>query len=372
MLTETPAEKRATKRSAASPVEMAAEKLIRHIKASGLKPGDRYLSAEQAGQLLGSSVMTVQRAMTLLAREKILDRRPRAGTFIGNHASLGTEKGCVHFFMPEQFASQTEGRESYWDLLPDQILGIQSVLPHVSVQFNFIPNQDVAYTQQIVEQMTVAGSLRGAILILHSREMRAFFNQSGIPTVVEGGVEADLGNLCWVQWDQVQTGYLLASHLLQRGHRRLCTIMRDVWSIGESLLHDGIGEAIAAAGLSSNTLRMRSTPSKVSAITELVRGLLTTEANPPTGFICRNEFQANHVSKVVDSLGLSHQVEVVLCNAPSQQGQAKYTYAAPEIGPFETGVIVGTMLKELGQGVSPTPRGREVAVRLEIAPTGES
>lgn len=351
------------KSEAPNRVRDAAERLERHIRTSGLKPGDRYLSAEQAGQLVGHSVMTVQRAMALLARRQVLERRPKAGTFVGEKALPERTLSCLHFLLPEQF--EAGGRESYWSQLPEHIQGIRSVLPQLSAQFNFIPNQDLAYTRQIVEVAEAAGTLAGVVLVLPSRAMKVFFNQSGIPTVVEGGVEPDLANLGWLQWDQAQIGRLLTAYLLDRGHRRLASIMRDVWTIGEHHLHDGISDALSAAGLSSSALRMRSAPSERLAIGELVRGLLASGENAPTGLICRSEFQADCASEVVSELGLGSKVEIVVCNTPGPHAQGRYVSVEPEIGAFETGKMVGELFLNMRGGSTPSPRGHEINVRLK-------
>jgi DNA-binding transcriptional regulator YhcF (GntR family) len=340
-------------------VRELAEKLERHIRASDLKPGDRYLSAEEGGRLLGESAMSVQRAMALLARRHVLERRPKAGTFVGEAAVDRPALSNVHFLVPEQFITEQGAHEGYWS----QIQGMRSVLPNISVQFDFIPRQDVGFTKQVVEQAAAAGNLLGVVLMLPSRAMRAWFNQSGIPTVVEGGVEADLTNLCWLNWDQEQIGRLLAGWLLGRGHRRLATVMRDVWSIGEHMLHDGIGEVMSQAGLSANALLVRSAPPERSALIELTRGLLE-QSTPPTGFICRTEFQADGVSEVVKELGMEGRVDVTLCNASGQAKGSKYTSIAPVLDPVEQGRIIGTMLKGLTDGKPPEPRGRNVEVKL--------
>ena len=91
--------------------------------------------------------------------------------------------------------------------------------------------------KQIIQQ--AKPSLAGAVLVLASRQMRAYLNESGIPTVVLGSVEPDLVNLNWIDVNQFQVGQLLASYLLEKGHKRIATIMRDVWSDvldGEALL----------------------------------------------------------------------------------------------------------------------------------------
>lgn len=341
-------------------VRESADKLERHIRACSLKPGDRYITTEEAGKLLGISLVTTHRAMSLLAKRNILDRRRKAGTFIA--AGIRTEIKVIniHFFAPEQSRVESATQTNHWK----QIDGMKSVLGHISAHFHFAPNQDLGYVQEIVKKNSVAGLLNGAILILSSREMRSFFNLSGIPTVVEGGVEADLANLCWIQWDQIQAGRLLTAHLLERGHRRLATVMRDIWSIGEHLLHDGINESLTAAGLPSNTLRMRSAPNERSAILELTRGLFHEE-NPPTGFICRNEFQADCVAEAVREAGLSVPVDITHCNPPSRPGQNRYACAAPELSTFEFGKVAGEMFRQLMANQTPEPRGRQIPVRIE-------
>jgi DNA-binding transcriptional regulator YhcF (GntR family) len=347
--------------NASGRVQDVAEKLERHIRASELQPGDRYLSAEEGSKLLGESVMTVQRAMALLAKRKILDRRPKAGTFIGE--TLVTRRGThsvVHFFIPEECIDERNAHEEHWA----HIQGMRSVFPGISVQFNFIPNQNVAYTREIVERAETANNLSGVVLVLASRAMRTYFNQSGIPTVVAGSVETDLTNLCWYTYDQKQIGFLLADWLLQRGHYRLTTVMRDVWSIGEHLLHDGVSQALGQAGLAADALQVRSTPAEYSATTELVRDTLTQGSNPPTGFICRTEFQADCVREVARELGLSNIVDVALCGSPQQANTAKYTCVTPTIDALEQGKLMGTMLRSLIMGEIPDPRGYTIPVQL--------
>jgi len=342
-------------------VRESADKLERHIRARGLKAGDRYITTEEAGKLLGLSIVTAQRAMGLLASRNILHRRPKAGTFIGNGIGAEIETVNIHFFSPEESRTESETQTNFWE----QIDGMRSVLGHLSAHFHFVPNQNLAYVRQIVEKTASAGLLNGAVLSLPSREMRVFFNQSGVPAVVEGGVEADLTNLCWIQLDQILVGRMLASHLLELGHRRLVTVMRDLWSIGEHQLHDGINEVLTTNGLPSNTLRIRSAPNERQAIVELARGLFRKE-NPPTGFICRNEFQADCVAEAARAAGLEKLVDITHCNAPSRPDQNRYTCTVPEFSTFEFGKLIGGMFRQLMANQAPEPRGRQIPVRIKL------
>ncbi len=353
-----------TMNQASLKVRETAEKLERHIRACGLKPGDRYITTEEAGRMLGKSAVMAQRAMALLAERNILERRPKAGTFIGKGAVEPVNLACLHVLLPEETMAERNPSESYWG----HIQGIRSVLPELSVQFNFIPNQNLDYTRQLIEQAAASGTLSGVVLALSSRPMRSFFNESGIPTVVEGGIEPDLGNLCWMDWDQAQIGRLLAGYLLERGHRRVVTIMRDLWSMGEPLLHDGIGEAFQAAGLPSGALRIRSVPCERSAIAEVARALLLESPAPPTAFICRTEFQAECISQTAAALGLGERVETVIGHAARDPATTRYVSVLPEIDTREQGRLLGTMLKALIARTPPQPRGQTIGVRLHLPP----
>ncbi len=341
-------------------VQEAAEKIERHLQTSRLRPGDRYMPAEEVSQFIGESVMTAQRAMAVLAGRKVLERRPAVGTFVGEAAGVSVSPTSIHYIMPQRFKLDREAKGNYWD----QIDGICSVMPNASVHFNFLPENNPSYTQHMVEQLSEAGLLMGVVLVLPSRELRAYFNNSGIPTVVEGGVEPDLTNLCWIDRNQVQMGRLLAEYLIQRGHRRFATIMRDIWSMGEHLLHDGISDALSAEQIPASALRSRSAPSEAKAIQEVIRSLLLDEEHPPTGIICRTVFQADCVAETARSLGLHDQMDIVVCNAPSQPEQSPYTCAISKICGKDVGQMVGSMLQDLSHHKTPQPRGQSLSVEL--------
>lgn len=338
-------------------VQHSAEKIEQHIRACGYKPGDNYLSAKDLSQLLGESEMTMQRAMAHLASRRILRRIPKTGTLIGDAIRPQSDYSCIHFFMPDECLGETGLQQSLWR----QIQGIRAILPNIAVQFDFVPHRDVAYVKQVLQQ--ARPSVTGAVLVLASRQMRAHMNKSGVPTVVLGSIEPDLGNLNWIDVDQFQVGQLLASHLLQRGHKRIATIMREVWSAGEHLLHDGIGQALAHFKLAANALLIRSAPIETGAISELTRGLLE-DADPPSGIICRTEFQADIVSETASELGMSNSVEVVLCNTFSPAHSPKYTCTVADLGMVEIGNTVGDIFMNITSSKCIKPHGHLIPVHL--------
>src|ERR1700733_10639073 len=76
--------------------------LLLDVRTRGLKPGEPYLTAERAAQLLGSSRATAHRAMSKLGEQQVLVARPGSGTFIGPKAPAsppGTTLS-LHVLMP--------------------------------------------------------------------------------------------------------------------------------------------------------------------------------------------------------------------------------------------------------------------------------
>lgn len=342
-------------------VAESAEKLKRHIRASNLRPGDRYLTAADASRLLGESVTTVQRAMALLARQKILERRPKAGTFVGEAIDQADTLACIHVLLPEECLHEPGMDRALWQCVD----GIRQVIPTVSARFDFMPRDQVGFARRIIDR--TGSDLAGIVLVLASRELRAFFNASAIPTVVMGGVEADLTNLYWITLDQVAIGRLLTDYLLGRGHRKLVTIMRDVWSVGEHEVHDGISQSLADHGLAANALLIRSAPVDPAAIAEVTRAVLT-EPVPPTGFICRTEFQADCVARTTAQLGVAGDIEIVACNASALTDAPRYVCAVSDAGHVEMGRMIGKMLRGFGRSDPSQPRGHRLPVKLYTPP----
>jgi hypothetical protein len=144
-------------------------------------------------------------------------------------------------------------------------------------------------------------------------------------------------------------------------------VMRDVWSIGEHQLHDGVSEIMSHRGLPPNAMLVRSTPPERSAIMELARGLLG-QSDVPTGFLCRTELQADCLDEMARSLGVADRVQVAVANAPTGRTEPKHTCIAPEIDEVEVGRMIGTMIKTMTEGKPAQPRGRPIAVKLCPAP----
>lgn len=343
-------------------IRQSADKLVRHIRDSGMQPGDRYISAQEASRLVGGSITTAQRAMTFLAKRKWLERRPKAGTFIGSAACAQKKQKVVHFFLPDSVSPEKGSHNVVWH----RALAVREVMSDISVQMNFVPNQDLAFVRHIVEQVSTVQSTAGFVVVLSSRPMRAYFNQTGVPAVILGSVEPDLKNLCWLSRDQGRTGKLLTEYLLSHGHKRIVTVMRETWSAGDYLLHDAIGEAMAEAGLPANALQIRSAAVDRMAITEMASGLLQDIGNTRLAMICRTEFQAECIADLAQKLELADRVEIVMCNSPLDINKCYFPCTLPDISPEEEGLLVGKMLREMSGGRRLTQQGYLIPVKLHV------
>ncbi len=340
-------------------VKESAERLKRHIRSSQLRPGDRYLKPEDAGRMLGESVTTVQRAMALLAEHNILERRRKAGTFIGEAAVAAKAQPlqCVHVLLPEVCSGEIWAYQS----VLQQIEGMRLTLPGVSIRFDFMPKDQVSFAQQVVEQF--GDDLIGVVLILSSRELRAFFNESAVPTVVMGGSEANFENLCWIYLNQTETGQKLTDYLLDRGHRKIATVMREVWSFGEHEIHDSIAKTLSKHGLEADSLMIRSAPVEAGIVRDLAKKLFL-EPNPPTGFICRTDLQAEWIRQVAEEIGMLKKIDITACSITGLIGKPRFVCTVCDTPPKERGQDLGRMLSGMASNNPPKNRNRTFSVKL--------
>ena len=333
------------------------------IRRRGLSCGDRYFTAEEAGQRLGVSTMTAHRAMKVLADRGLLNRRRRKGTFIGRAFSQreAVPLKCIHVLVPRDYQRVERALgEGFW-------AGLHSELPGISIQYDFVPDHEpMAFLRQVVEQATQGDSLEGLILALSTREMRQYVNELDLPIVVNGSVEPDLGNVSWVDRDQRQVGQILADYLLKRGHRRFALLMRNHWALGEDLMLEGVANSLAAAGLGLGALTIRSFPADEAMVSHSV-GQLLSGLEGPTGFICRSEFLANSAARAVESMGfrVPQDVQVTLCDYfKPWPTRLRFPYAAPTLDARAVGAVAGRMLLQLAEGKPPDPHHVVVPVNV--------
>jgi DNA-binding LacI/PurR family transcriptional regulator len=341
--------------------------IVNDIRKRGLRPGDRYFNGQELADLCGTSLMTANRAMQLLAKRNVLERRQRAGTFIG--AAADTIKGleqikCVHLLMPDSYF------RVYRAQLELSVTGLHGELPESAIQYTFLPADGaLPFVRRLVEQAAATQSIEGVVLYISPPEVQSFFDQAGIPAVVFGSVYPDVSSLPWVDRDQHQIGRLLAEHLLAKGHQT-ALLMRDRWGYGDNLMIDGVQEVFSKAKGSGRSLTIRSVP----ATSELANGtvrMLLADKNRPTALICRSQSLANVAAEVAGDLllKLPKDLEIAVCDPVlgGDGGDPRFTVAQPQVGQEEQGAMLARFLKTLAAGQRLEPDHILIPVQLRTA-----
>jgi DNA-binding LacI/PurR family transcriptional regulator len=350
-----------------SKMSTLATMILNDIRQRGLQPGDRYLNGQELADRFGISLMKANRAMQLLAKRNMLERRQRAGTFIGSAArSLNSEQAalkCVHLLMPDGYF------RVYRAQLEVTVTGLHSELPDSAIQYTFLPaDGPLPFVRKLVEQAAAVQSIEGVVLYISPPEVQNFFDHAGIPSVVFGSVYPEVSLLPWVDRDQQQIGRLLAEHLISRKHRRIAVLMRAHWGYGDNLMIDGVQKVLAQAN--GRHLTIRSLPVAREMAAGSVRMLLEGKERP-TALICRSQSLANTAVEIAGDLALKMpgDLEIAICDPvlDGDGGDARFTVAQPEIEQEEQGAIIGRILKQLAAGKRPEPDHLSIPVRLRLA-----
>lgn len=343
-----------------SKVSRLATRLERDIRSRSLLPGDRYLTAAEAGRMLRVSTASAHRAMATLVDRQLLVRRQRSGTFIGPalRARQAIEIRNVYVLMMEHQAAQ---------FLPSDLLikGIRGAIRGANVQFSFLPPHDAAgFVKNLLERPIRNGEWAGVVPISCDREVYRFLAKSGLPTVVFGSLYSEKDHLSSVDVDNKEMGRLLVKCLTDRGHRRIAVLSNSHGCPGDNYFHDGVNEALTAAGLHPNAVVARYVPDIESSI-EQVRELMADD-DRPTGFIARSLRLADVVAQTVsgsstngDDLEIVFQDQTIL---PVES--APYRHVRPTFRFEEIAGLLGRMLDRRSR--DPSSRVEHVVVPVEL------
>ena len=197
-----------------------AKQLEVEIHRRNLLPGDRFMTAVEAGRALGVSRATADRAMSHLARNQILLRRRSLGTFVGPKSGKVQEEnhkvGVVYVCLPDL-------GPYHHDISPGHIIqGVRKYMPEVNVQFCFYPSHDtLVYFKTVLEPARKANALLGVVAVSCPDEVYQYLFQAKILTVVLGSLYRGGACLPSIDQDNYAAGQLLMEYLLEQGHKRV-------------------------------------------------------------------------------------------------------------------------------------------------------
>ena len=347
-----------------SRVHRLAEHLEQDIRCRGLGPGDRYLTAAEAGNLLGVSTATAYRAMKVLAERQLLVGQRKRGTFIGPRvdAPHRVVVGTIYLLM---HGDKRSLRNIRFETVID---AIRAALPGADVQISFVPKHDMLpFVRRVVSKGRASGELSGVVTGSLPREVHQFLAEFEIPTLILGSTYLDHPGIRSLDIDQREAGRLLVQYLIERGHRRMALLTHVEGYPGDNHFFDGVSAALTSAELPHDTLVMRLAPD-IDATAMLARELLDT-ADRPTAFIARTPSDADAIGRTASSLGLSvpGQVEVVFqhhCIARIES--PPYPHVRPAVSGERIAALLGRLLGSVCEGKPLEENHVVVPVKLHV------
>lgn len=257
-------------------ITQIADFLEKEIFQKGLLPGDPYASATEIAQRFLISRSTANRVMTQLMEKGLIARKRGRGSFIGDLRPAQPQSGIapksIYILEPSDtllFNPQTLGRIAAW-LGIHQTLGVHSfILPMAS---------PLAAAQDVVGGAWHRGEVGAVLAISCPREVYNFLIRESIPTVVVGSLYSDQQSLCSIDKDAKTEGFLLATHLLKKGCRKIGVFRPNVVRPGSDLLLDGIQEAISST--KGATLRIRILHYRETHVAAGIKDLLLSDDRP--------------------------------------------------------------------------------------------
>lgn len=337
-----------------------ADRIAADIRQRKLRPGDPYQTTLETAGMLGVSTTAANRAMQMLVKRQVLERRQRKGTFVANPGPMSTALSPlrrVHLLVAENFL-RTEG------LLADgTVMGMHDELPAAQMQFNFTPADDqAAYVDRMVAEAMRSGQTEGFVLVRASLDVQRAIAESGLPAAVIGSLHPSITRLPWVDRDHRLAGRLLVEHLIGRGVERVVVLMRDRMFQGDHLLLDAVCERMGEAGMGMSALTVRCLPPDRAAIrAATVQVLEARQAR--TGIICRSEPLAAGATAAAEDLKLrlGRDLTIALTDVYRKGSEAPpvWPHLLMTLTPEQVGQHIGRMLAQQARG-EPVEPGHEI------------
>lgn len=340
-----------------------ADRIQSDIQSRKLKPGDPYFTTSETARSFQVSGTTANRALQLLSQRRVLIRRQRAGTFIADPKTGRSSKSLnrIHLVVHQKYLER-EG------LLADGILiGIQKELPEAELQFNFLPHrEEESYIEEIVNHALKSREPEGFVLQRAQVGVQRILQQSGLPTVVNGGLHPSITDLAHIDRDQAQIGRLLFQQLQQQKCERILVVLRDQVTAGDHLMLDAIQAEMGKAGFGVNQLCVRCLPADDLAIQISALDVLK-QASGKLGVLCRSEPAVKAIAACMEAQSLSKRKRPALVVADrfqSNNTSSPFCFIRACLSPEEYGQEIGKMLISQVNGKAALPLSCNVDVEL--------
>ena len=339
-----------------------ASRLEADIARRNLKPGDPYLTLVEAAKMLKVSTAATNRALQLLAQRKLLHRVQRKGSVIGaltRQASPGQLRR-VFMFVHRAYLQQ-EGA------LADRILvGIQSELTGVDVQFNFLPQIDPTdFVNALIGDILRLKEPAGIVMTKAPFSVQLIVEASGLPAVVHGSLYPSIRRLAWIDQDNQQLARLMADYMNRTGCTHVCALTREVIFPGDNFILAELGRLLGAAGMKADAFEIAHLPDDLQAMETEIATLITRHPEG-LGLLCRSEMKAQAALAAIARMRLKPRKQPVLLVSGlyRRQPESKIPFLYPRFEPEEMGAAIGRLLAK--QALQPDSAPDHIKIPVDL------
>jgi DNA-binding LacI/PurR family transcriptional regulator len=274
------------------------------IASGQYEPGQRLPSESELVKTFGASRPTVNRALRELQLAGLIDRRAGSGSYVRPDAA--TRGYAFGLLIPEL------GRTEIFEPICRGMAEAQHASHHVLLWASSFGDKENLEQQasQACRQL-VAKKVSGVFFApleltpqkdTINRSIAEVLDRAGIPVVL---LDRDLvpyperSRYDLVGIDNRRAGYVITSHLLRCGCRRVILLGRPGSAPTVDARIAGYREAMAEAGSDIETRVCRIEPEDQSQVKEIL------DSWRPDGVVCANDFTAAKLLKTLSDLGVS-------------------------------------------------------------------
>ncbi|MEQ9459988.1 MAG: GntR family transcriptional regulator [Phycisphaeraceae bacterium] len=333
----------------------------RDIRERDLREGDRYLTTEEVATLMNVAKGTANRAMQQLARENLLVRNRKLGTYIGQGVvadSSSVDQICLLIRRAYYLAER--------ERINEVVGGTLSALTKASVELSLAPDdQEMVYAERLIRANEDRSLRVGYFVASKSPQIQSFFQLQGVPALIMGTPYPQSQGLASIDLDQDKIGRLAVRAAFESGDQRIAVILRDRRGFGDDIMVNAITAEAMSLGVKPGDLVIRSVPSDAQLSIHTIQHLMTS-SNPPSAIITRSRTALEAVACVMDRLDWPETTRVISADwLPASHRKGAYACVKPYISAYEQGVQMGKMISALIADQIPDPLHTMVDVSLE-------
>lgn len=197
--------------------------LIEQIEMGIFKAGDQIPTEQEFVRITGLCRMTVRQAIQNLVNLGYLTRRRRSGTFVLNRSTPSNSKTIIGIMIPDIragcMAVLARGAEDEAAQNKHNVILCNTDDLHIKALY---------HVDRLIEnQVTGVVYVPSADADAKNKAIIQKFQQHNIPVVMADRIVPGL-NVDYVTTDNEHGGYLMARHLIQRGHRRIAVLLNNL------------------------------------------------------------------------------------------------------------------------------------------------